>query len=122
MKRCLIADDSAVIRKVARQILERMNFEVLEAENGQEALERCLTYVPDFVLLDWQMPVSGAMEFLSGLRRNTSGRRPHIIYCTTENDPIDISKALAAGADDYLMKPFDRTMLTAKISGAMAHA
>lgn len=122
MKRCLIADDSAVIRKVARQILERMNYEVSEAENGQEALVRCAADAPDIVLLDWQMPVSGAMEFLAGLRKTTSGRRPHIIYCTTEHDPIYISNAISAGADDYLMKPFDRKMLSDKLETKFAQA
>lgn len=122
MKRCLIVDDSIVIRKIARQILESVNFEISEAENGQEALERCKSSVPDVILLDWQMPVMGAMEFLSALRVVLSGRRPHIIYCTTENDAADIARAFASGADDYMLKPFDRATLLGKFSDVAAAA
>lgn len=117
MKRCLIVDDSSVIRKVARNIVESMNYEVLEAENGQEALDRCRAVpAPDLILLDWHMPVMGALEFLSALRLTNSGRRPYIIYMTTENDATDISRALASGADDYFLKPFDRAALVNKIT------
>jgi two-component system, chemotaxis family, chemotaxis protein CheY len=116
MKRCLIADDSAIIRKVARQMLEQMNFEVLEAENGLEAIDRCKSDAPDVVLLDWQMPIHGAMDFLALLRKQTSGPRPQVIYCITENDPVDISRAFAAGADNYLMKPYNRQMLKTKLT------
>lgn len=116
MKRCLIIDDSPVIRKVARRILEKHGYEISEAENGQEALERCKRQVPDVVLLDWQMPVMGALEFLAALRVSLSGRRPYIVYWTTENDPGDIARALAAGADDVMLKPFDRADLVGKMS------
>lgn len=116
MKRCLIVDDSIVIRKIARQILESAGFEIAEAENGQEALERCKIVVPDVILLDWIMPVMGAHEFLAALRVVLSGRRPHIVYCTTENDAADIARAFAGGADDYMLKPFNRADLLSKFS------
>jgi two-component system chemotaxis response regulator CheY len=117
MKRCLIVDDSSVIRKVARHILESMKFEVVEAENGQEALDRCREApAPDLILLDWHLPVVGALEFLAALRLTPAGRRPFIIYCTTENDPADIARAFQAGADDYFMKPFDRAQLVTKLT------
>lgn len=122
MKRCLIVDDSIIIRKVARQILESVGFEIAEAENGQEALERCKVCMPDVILLDWQMPVVGAIEFLASLRGVVFGRRPYIVYCTTENDPADIARAVSAGADDYMMKPFDRAMLLGKFSPFAAAA
>ena len=64
MKSCLIVDDSKVIRKVARHILETLEFEVDEAGDGQEALSRCEAKMPDVVLLDWNMPVMSGMEFL----------------------------------------------------------
>ena len=116
MSRCLIVDDASVIRKVARRILEDMRFTVSEAENGQEALERCQAERPDLVLLDWQMPVMGAFEFLAALAATSQQRRPYIIYCTTEHDVPDISRALAAGANDYMMKPYNREMLEAKLA------
>jgi two-component system chemotaxis response regulator CheY len=117
MKHCLIVDDSEVIRKVARRILEKLNFETSEAEHGQEAIERCKAIMPDAILLDWNMPVMGGIEFLASLRLTAgeSERKPYILYCTTENDPVDISKALAEGADDYLLKPFDREAITSKM-------
>lgn len=118
MRHCLVVDDSEVVRRVARRILESMHFEVTEAENGQEAVERCLQRSPDVVLLDWQMPVMSGLEFLGALRLATKGTRPHILYCLTENDPVEISRAFAGGASDYVLKPFDRGSLTAKLQRA----
>ncbi len=123
MKRCLIVDDSTVIRKVARGILESMKYEVIEAENGQEGLDRCRDIPgPDLIILDWHLPVVGAMEFLAALRLSVTGKRPYIIYCTSENDPTDIARAYAAGADDYFMKPFDRASLVNKVAEISAAA
>jgi two-component system, chemotaxis family, chemotaxis protein CheY len=116
MKRCLIVDDSNVIRKVARGILEDLGYDISEAENGKEALAICKSNPPDVIFLDWQLPVMGALEFLRGLRLHLSGKRPHIIYCTTENDFSDLSRAYAAGADDFMMKPFDRQMMLEKFA------
>jgi two-component system chemotaxis response regulator CheY len=121
MKNCLVVDDSDVIRKVARRILEKMNFEITEAENGQQAIEQCKTRAPDVVLVDWMMPVMSGMEFLGALRLAKLDRKPFVVYCTTENDPADISKAMAAGADDVMLKPFDRDAIEAKL-GSLAHA
>lgn len=118
MKHCLVVDDSEVIRKVARHILESMDFEITEAENGQEAIERCQTNMPDAILLDWQMPVMSGLEFLGALRLANLPRKPYVLYCTTENDPVELAKALASGADEYLLKPFDRQVLTAKLAEA----
>lgn len=116
MKRCLVVDDSEVIRKVARRILESMHFTIIEAENGQEAFERCQADPPDAVLLDWHMPVMNGLEFLGALRLAKLPHKPYVIYCTSENDPNDITKALAAGASEYLLKPFDRDDLQAKFA------
>lgn len=116
MKHCLVVDDSDVVRKVARRILETMSFAVTEAENGQEALERCQSDLPDAILLDWHMPVMSGLEVLGSLRLANLPKKPFVIYCTTENDPSDIARAFAAGADEYLMKPFDRESLQAKLA------
>ncbi|MGO4574319.1 response regulator [Microvirga sp. 2TAF3] len=115
MKHCLIVDDSAVIRKVARRILEDMAFSLSEAENGKEALSLCLSAMPDVVLLDWNMPIMDGYEFLTHLRQLPGGARPKILFCTTENDVAHIARALQAGADEYIMKPFDRDILVAKL-------
>lgn len=122
MNRCLIVDDSHVIRKVARAILEALRFEVAEAESGEEALKHCEARMPDLVILDWHMPGMSAIEFLAGLRTRVSGPRPRVLYLTTELDIGDISRAITAGADGYLMKPFNRQMVEAKLTDVYSAA
>ena len=114
MKHCLIVDDSAVIRKVARRILEQLSFRISEAEDGEQALAVCRADMPDAVLLDWNMPVMDGYEFLGHLRRMPGGDQPKVVFCTTENDVAHIARALHAGADEYIMKPFDKEIMTAK--------
>ena len=115
MKSCLVVDDSKVIRKVARHILETLQFAVDEAEDGREALSRCEAKMPDVVLLDWNMPVMGGMEFLRTLRAREFSTQPKVVFCTTENDTAHIRAAIDAGADEYVMKPFDRETLESKL-------
>lgn len=114
MKSCLIVDDSSVIRKVARRILEDMDFIVEEAEDGQEAFEKCTREMPDAILVDWQMPIMGGIEFLKSLRGYTGGEKPMVVFCLAERDIGHIAMARKAGANDHLLKPFDREMLEAK--------
>lgn len=115
MKHCLVVDDSAVIRKVARRILEGLSFRVTEAEDGEQALAACRTQMPDAVLLDWNMPVMDGYDFLRALRALPGGCHPKVVFCTTENDVANIARALRAGADEYIMKPFDKEIMTAKM-------
>ncbi|MGQ0590448.1 MAG: response regulator [Sphingosinicella sp.] len=115
MKSCLIVDDSKVIRKVARHILETLEFRVDEAEHGREALDRCEAEMPDVILLDWNMPVMSGMEFLRALRQGAHAAQPKVVFCTTENDLSHIRAAIEAGADEYVMKPFDRETLHSKL-------
>jgi two-component system chemotaxis response regulator CheY len=114
MRNCLVVDDSKVIRKVARHILETLDFTVEEAEDGREALGRCDKSMPDVILLDWNMPVMSGMEFLKAVRL-WDRAQPKIVFCTTENDISHIRAAIAAGADEYVMKPFDRETLQTKL-------
>jgi two-component system chemotaxis response regulator CheY len=118
MKSCLIVDDSSVVRKVARRILEDMDFIVDEAEDGQEAFDKCRQEMPDAILLDWQMPIMGGLEFLKLLRAYVGGEKARVVFCVTENDIGQIALALKAGASDYMMKPFDRDLLEAKFMEA----
>ena len=118
MKSCLIVDDSSVVRRVARRILEDMDYIVDEAEDGQEAFDKCRQEMPDAILLDWQMPIMGGLEFLKLLRAYVGGERPKVVYCTIENDIGHIAMALKAGANDYMMKPFDRELLESKFQMA----
>jgi two-component system, chemotaxis family, chemotaxis protein CheY len=116
MKYCLIVDDSKVIRMVARKIMEELDFETGEAADGQQAIDACREHMPDAVLLDWNMPVKDGIEFLRELRALPGGDLPVVVFCTTENDFEHIQKAIEAGADEYIMKPFDSEIIQAKFA------
>jgi len=114
MKSCLVVDDSRVVRKVARRILEELNFSCTEAEDGKQAMEACARQMPEAILLDWNMPVMTGIEFLRRLRKMTGGDYPKVVFCTTENDLAHIQEALTAGANEYIMKPFDSDIIQTK--------
>jgi two-component system, chemotaxis family, chemotaxis protein CheY len=115
MKSCLVVDDSKVIRKVARHILETLQFQVTEAIDGDEALTICAEAAPDVILLDWNMPVMSGMDFLRAYRAAMPNTGAKVIFCTTENGIGHIQAAIDAGADEYVMKPFDRETLENKL-------
>lgn len=115
MRRCLIADDSSVVRKVASQILQSLSYTVSEAESGADTVGLCTVLMPDIIFLDWQMPGSRSLDVMKAVRAIESDRRPYIVYVTTEHDTLDIARALAGGADNYMLKPFDRAMLEEKL-------
>lgn len=114
MKSCLVVDDSKVIRTVARKILEELEFMVDEAADGKEAIEACIQKMPDAVLLDWNMPVMTGIEFLRELRKTPGGDAPIVVFCTTEAELDKIREAMLAGANEYIMKPFDSDILENK--------
>lgn len=114
MRICLVVDDSRVVRKVARRIAEELGFQCEEAEDGSVALEYCQKTMPDVILLDWNMPVMNGLEFLQALRAEANGGEPKVVFCTTENDVSQIQKAVGAGADEYIMKPFDSDIIKLK--------
>jgi two-component system chemotaxis response regulator CheY len=101
---------------VARKILESLDFQIEEAEDGQKALEACQRSMPDAVLLDWNMPVKNGIEFLKDLRVMAGGDRPRVVFCATENDVAHIQEAIGAGANEYIMKPFDSEIIQSKFS------
>ena len=112
MKHCLVVDNSRVIRKVACGILEQLHFVPEEAEDTSSALDACRSTMPDAILLD--VPQPAGLEFIRKLRREHNGDHPVVVLCTTENDVQRISEAMSAGADDYVLKPFNRGMLADK--------
>jgi two-component system chemotaxis response regulator CheY len=116
MAHCLIVDDSRVIRTVARRLFEELHFSTGEAEDGMSALRACREKMPDLILLDWSMPGMTGVEFVRGLRAQPEGGRPVILVCLTEVDANEIAHAVAAGIDDYMMKPFDQETLSAKLA------
>ncbi len=116
MSHILIVDDSNVIRKVAKRILAELRFDTTEACNGKEALIACRQHMPDGVLLDWNMPEMDGLEFLHRLRKLTGGDAPKVLFCTTNSQMQHIRKAIAAGANEYIMKPFDKEIIQDKFT------
>ena len=116
MKQVLVVDDSPVIRKIARRILEGMQLQTSEAADGKQALAACSFLMPDAILVDWSMPVLDGFDFLKQLRRMPGGERPKVVFCTSEHDVAHIARAMHAGADEFLMKPFDRSAVEAKFA------
>lgn len=112
---CLIVEDSRVIRRISRHIVEGLGMTVREAEDGHQALVACDTAMPDLILLDWNMPVMDGLEFLRVLRARSDGADPKVVFCTTEYDAAHIREAIASGADEYVMKPFDQDTLLLKL-------
>jgi two-component system chemotaxis response regulator CheY len=115
MKSCLIVDDSKIVRKVMRKIIEPLGFEIHEVENGQEALDICKQRNFTLIMLDWNMPVMTGIEFLKALRVLETIEQPQVIFCTTENEFSKIQEALISGANEYVMKPFDEEIIRGKL-------
>ena len=113
--RILVVDDSLTIRRALELVLKPHGYALDFASDGREALDRCEAKMPDVVLLDWNMPVMSGMEFLKLLRQRGHADQPKVVFCTTENDMAHIRAALEAGADEYVMKPFDRETLHIKL-------
>jgi two-component system chemotaxis response regulator CheY len=111
---CLVVDDSRVVRLVARRMLEKHGYAVIEAEDGEKALQACRAHLPNAVLLDWNMPVMNGIEFLKALRQEFGPDNPPVLFCTTENDISFIEQAIEHGAQEFIMKPFDADILQGK--------
>jgi len=116
MKTCLVVDDSSIVRKIARRILEELSFNVVEAEDGVDALVVCKRAMPEAILLDWNMPVIDGYQFLGHLRRMPGGEILNMVFSTTETSIDHISRAIDGGANEYIMKPFDKGIVAAKFA------
>lgn len=115
MKTCLIVDDSRVVRTVARRILEDLDYSVAEAEDAVAGLRACRENMPDLIFLDWNLPQMKGVDFVKSVRGQEEGAHPVILFCTTESDPAEVASAVAAGANDYVVKPFDGESVRAKL-------
>ena len=116
MKHCLVVDDSRVIRMVARRIMEDLRYSVEEAADGMAGLRACHEKMPDLIFLDWNLPNMNGLDFVKSVRGQQQGAHPVILFCTTEDDPDDIASAMAAGANEYVLKPFDGSQVRAKLA------
>ena len=115
----LVVDDDPNIVRTLRDRLERNGYEVLTASNGREGLEMALQDKPDVVLLDIIMPIMDGHEMLEALRRQPFGEEPSVIMFTARSQKQDISRANAAGIDDYVVKPFDLGELLERIESVV---
>ena len=116
MKTCMIVDDSKIVRKVTRRMMEAIGYTVYEAEHGEEALKVFKEHQPPLILLDWHMPVMNGLEFIKQLRGSVEGGdKPTVIFCTTETEIANIQEAIVSGANEYVMKPFDEDILRGKL-------
>lgn len=115
MRLCLVADDSRVIRRVAAKIVEDLGFDVEEAEDGAKALKACALRMPDVLLIDTDMPNMTGIDAVQALRKLPGGEKVVVVYCATESEPSFIAEALAAGGNEYIMKPFDSEIVRSKL-------
>lgn len=111
MKRCMIVDDSSVIRKVAKRILTGPEMVVVEASTGVQALDMCAAQMPDIIVVDGGLPDMPTVEFIRSAMALPSAVRPRIMICIPQFDLGAIMRAKRAGAAGYLMKPFNRPQL-----------
>ena len=116
MKIFLIVNDSPVIRKVANRILTDLGFVVVEADDGLNAIERCVDNMPDVMLIDWDLPSMSGVELIEEIRKLPGSQEAKILYCTSEIMVSEMTKAKRAGAHGFMMKPFNRAILSQKLS------
>jgi two-component system, chemotaxis family, chemotaxis protein CheY len=115
MLHCLVVDDSKIIRTVHAKLMAQLGFRVSAAADGAMALESCRATMPDIILVDWNMPVMDGLTFVHLLRALPNGGLPKVLLCTIESDLDHITRAVAEGADEYIMKPFDIHILASKL-------
>ena len=114
--RAMVVDDSRPIRRIESAILNELGFETFDACNGREALERLQqAECPDVVLVDWNMPEMDGLEFIKTVRKDARFSGLVILMVTTETETDQMLRALSAGADEYLMKPFQKEGLVDKL-------
>lgn len=122
MKRCMFVDDSSVIRKVARRILGGSEMLVIEAENGQRAIDMCMADMPNIIVVGSTLPDMSAVEIIRQIRAIDSLIVPQIAICLTEVDIGAIMRAKRAGANGFILKPFNRAQLLERFRSLSAAA
>jgi two-component system, chemotaxis family, chemotaxis protein CheY len=116
-RRAMVIDDSRAMRSILRRALEECGFEVVEAVHGRDAIERlALMRIPELVLVDWNMPEMTGIEFVIAIRQDHNYDAMPIVMVTTETETEQIERALTAGVNQYVMKPFTKEILVDKLS------
>jgi two-component system, chemotaxis family, chemotaxis protein CheY len=114
--RALVIDDSRAMRSILGRIVTGLGFEVDQAGNGQEALDKLAEGpLPDLALIDWNMPVMDGLTFVTRVRANPDWRGITLMMVTTESEHSNIVRALAAGAHEYVIKPFTPEAIEEKL-------
>ena len=116
MAKCLIADDSKIIRMLMSKIMGNLGFEVLEAEDGEEVVELCQLNEPDLIIMDYRLPVMEGIDALYKIRSLRLEKQPKVMFCSSLIELDKIREALDGGADDYVMKPFDEEIIISKLA------
>jgi two-component system chemotaxis response regulator CheY len=116
--RVILVDDSRAMRMILRRIVGQLGFEIMEAEDGQAALEAVTNseHVPDLALIDWNMPRMNGLELVVALRDDPRTRDMTLVMVTTEGEQSQIVRALAAGAHEYVIKPFTSEAMIEKLA------
>jgi two-component system chemotaxis response regulator CheY len=115
--RVLIVDDSKTMRSILRGLMQSVSFDVVEASSGKDGLAKLEAGEPfDLALIDWNMPEMSGLDLVRALRKDTRFASVRLMMVTTESEMVRVAAALEAGADEYLMKPFDREALLGKLT------
>jgi two-component system, chemotaxis family, chemotaxis protein CheY len=115
--RALVIDDSRAIRLILGQVMKKLGFEVVDAGDGQEALNKLKSDGPfDIALVDWNMPVMNGYDFVVNTRKDSQYNDMRLMMVTTETEMAQVIKALEAGANEYVMKPFTKEMIAEKLT------
>jgi len=115
--RALVIDDSRAIRLILGQVMKKLGFEVVDAGDGQEALNKLKSDGPfDIALVDWNMPVMNGYDFVVNTRKDSQYNDMRLMMVTTETEMAQVVKALEAGANEYVMKPFTKEMIAEKLT------
>lgn len=115
MPSCIVADDSKIMRMLLSKILENFGYTVLEAEDGEDLLEQCAKEMPNLIICDWQMPLIDGVDVLLKIRSDKKVKQPIFMFCSYIKDADIISQAINAGADDFIMRPFDEDIIASKL-------
>lgn len=122
MKRCMIVDDSSVVRKVAKRILAGPELVVVEAANGRQAIEMCSAEMPDLIMVEGSLHDMPTVDFIRHVMMLPATVKPNVIVCFSQFDVAAIMRTKRAGASGYVLKPFNRAHLISRFRGALAAA